>query len=144
MSRKRKVLFSEIVSAGSREYLFGVKEAANGAKYLVITESRDIPDKESGKHKGVIVFEEHLNAFSNQFQEAVEFLMREGQGKAYDVAEIRRECPRAYTKWEADEDLRLKEEYAQGQRIDTLADAFGRQESAIRARLQNLGVRLRD
>ncbi|MEG4857342.1 hypothetical protein QUB75_06510 [Microcoleus sp. K1-B6] len=53
---------------------------------------------------------------------------------------IRQKYPRAYVKWSQDEDENLKQEYASGQQIDELAQRFQRQPSAIRSRLQKLGI----
>ncbi|MEG4231842.1 hypothetical protein QUA40_06980 [Microcoleus sp. Pol11C3] len=53
---------------------------------------------------------------------------------------IRQKYPRAYVKWSQDEDENLKKEYASGQQIDELAQRFQRQPSAIRSRLQKLGL----
>ncbi|MEG4576729.1 hypothetical protein QUA56_29235 [Microcoleus sp. N3A4] len=53
---------------------------------------------------------------------------------------IRQKYPRAYVKWSQDEDENLKKEYASGQQIGELAQRFQRQPSAIRSRLQKLGL----
>lgn len=53
---------------------------------------------------------------------------------------IRQKYPRAYVKWSQDEDENLKNEYASGQQIGELAQRFQRQPSAIRSRLQKLGL----
>ncbi|MEG4028886.1 MULTISPECIES: hypothetical protein [unclassified Microcoleus] len=53
---------------------------------------------------------------------------------------IRQKYPRAYVKWSQDEDENLKKEYASGQQIGELAQRFQRQPSAIRLRLQKLGL----
>ncbi len=53
---------------------------------------------------------------------------------------IRQKYPRAYVKWSQDEEENLKKEYASGQQIDELAQRFQRQPSAIRSRLQKLGL----
>ncbi len=53
---------------------------------------------------------------------------------------IRQKYPRAYIKWSREEDEKLKDEYASGQQIGELAKKFQRQSSAIRSRLQKLGL----
>ncbi|MEG4503137.1 hypothetical protein QUA81_03990 [Microcoleus sp. F6_B4] len=60
--------------------------------------------------------------------------------KTYDVEKIRQKYPRAYVKWSREEDEKLKNEYASGQQIGELANKFQRQSSAIRSRLQKLGL----
>ena len=59
---------------------------------------------------------------------------------AYTVEEKRREHPRAYKKWPPEDDERLKEMYAAGHCIAELAKHFGRNEGAIRSRLDKLGL----
>ena len=139
MTGKRKELFSEKVSAGSRTYFFDVKESAGGIKYLVISESRQVGG-ESYEHNRVMVFEEHLVAFSEGFNKVVKFMMGDEKSKAYKVEQIRREYPKAYAKWTEEEDIRLRNEYAQGKRISELAEIFQRKPSAINSRLQKLGL----
>ena len=97
MTGERKELFSEKVPAGSRTYFFDVKEFADGIKYLVISESRQIGG-ESYEHNRVMVFQEHLVAFNEGFNKAVKFMIGEGNSKAHDVEQIRREYPKAYAK----------------------------------------------
>ncbi|MEG4802355.1 hypothetical protein QUB63_20880 [Microcoleus sp. ARI1-B5] len=53
---------------------------------------------------------------------------------------IRHKYPRAYVKWSREEDENLQKEYASGQQIGELAQRFERQPSAIRSRLQKLGL----
>ena len=53
---------------------------------------------------------------------------------------IRQKYPRAYVKWSREEDENLQKEYASGQQIGELAQRFERQPSAIRSRLQKLGL----
>jgi len=81
MAGERKELFSEKVPAGSRTYFFDVKESADGIKYLVISESRQASG-ESYEHNRVMVFQEHLDAFSRGFKKAFKFVIDEGRSKA--------------------------------------------------------------
>ena len=56
------------------------------------------------------------------------------------MAEIRREYPNAYLPWTAESDAALLAAYQSGHDVAALADTFGRQPSAIRSRLNHLGV----
>jgi hypothetical protein len=60
------------------------------------------------------------------------------QAPAYQVAEIRKQHPNAYRPWTTEADTALLAARQAGHRIATLADTFGRQPSAIRARLNHL------
>lgn len=54
------------------------------------------------------------------------------------IAAVRKQHPRAYERWTADEDARLGEVF--GGAINGLASTHGRQPSAIVARLKKLGL----
>jgi hypothetical protein len=56
-------LFSAKVKAGTRTYFIDVQRAANGTKYLKISESRRGKDDERHEHHRVVVFEEHMVEF---------------------------------------------------------------------------------
>jgi len=70
MAGNRKELFSERVFAGSRIYFFDVKEATDGAKYLVIDESRH-GEGDSYTHNRVMVFEDNVAKFMEGLTKAV-------------------------------------------------------------------------
>ena len=53
---------------------------------------------------------------------------------------IRQRHPRAYEKWSAEEDARLRAQHGQGRDVSELAELFGRQPSGIRSRLVKLGL----
>lgn len=137
-SPSRKELVSERVAAGSRTYFFDVKQATDGTKYLVISESRQTG--EQWEHDRVMVFDEHLGAFIEAFEKVAEVLR--ARKKTYSVDAIRKNHPRAYKAWSSDDDKRLKSRYAEGFTIPELATVFQRKEGAIRSRLQKLGVLL--
>jgi hypothetical protein len=67
MQKNGKALFSTKVSAGSRTYFFDVKEASNGACYLVISESRRTGE-DTYQRSRLMVFADHVK----DFQEALE------------------------------------------------------------------------
>ena len=62
------------------------------------------------------------------------------EGQAYSVNEIRKKYPRAYEKWSSYDDNQLIKMYSKGLKPSKLAEHFGRQPSAIRARLKKLGL----
>jgi hypothetical protein len=63
------------------------------------------------------------------------------QERTFQLAEIRKKYPNAYTPWSAEADAGLLAAHQAGHDVATLADTFGRQPSAIRSRLDRLGVR---
>jgi ATP-dependent DNA helicase PIF1 len=60
------------------------------------------------------------------------------QGNALDA--IRATHAKAYAPWTKDEDGDLKRRHQAGERVDTIAAAFGRKPGAIRSRLKKLGL----
>ena len=66
---KQREIFSGKVSAGQRTYFFDVKEASEGAKYLVICESKRVG--ESFERNRIMLFEDSLPAFSEALQKAM-------------------------------------------------------------------------
>ena len=55
---------SSILKAGSKTYVFDIKQARNGASYLAISEKRG--EQDEGQARGVIyIFAEHARAFSH-------------------------------------------------------------------------------
>jgi len=154
-------LFSVKVKAGSRTYFIDVLRAANGAKYLKLSESRRDKGEERHKHRGVMVFEEHLFDFIDAFHEACLHVpeqssagrasrrsettpaQRDGEKPKWSaarLAEMKKEHPRAYEKWTEDEDARLRAEFAKGTDKAELVAMFQRQPSAIGSRLRKLGL----
>jgi hypothetical protein len=137
MEGARKELYSDKISAGSRTYFFDLKESTTGAKYLTINESRK-GDAHSFEHSRVMVFEEHLSEFLIGLEKAVRFALN--KEPTHSVDDIRREHPKAYTKWQPKEEDLLAKEYAKGRTISELAGQFQRQPGAIRSRLRKLGL----
>ena len=139
-------LFRQSFEAGSRVYEFEVREAATGAKYLVIKEIHHRGD-EPRVRGTIMVFEDHLTEFRRAARAAMQFLgrgapqasPRVAKPRSLDVTSIRRAHPRAYDKWTAEEEANLKALAAKGRSIKELAAEFQRQPGAIRSRLARLG-----
>ncbi len=70
--------------------------------------------------------------------EAAEDQDRGERGEGHDVDEVRLRHPRAYQRWTAEEDRRLRDLHEAGWDEADLASEFGRQPSAIRSRLRKL------
>lgn len=128
-TEEKKELFTYKVVAGSRTYFFDVKEAKDRTMYMVISESRQAGP--SYDHNRVMIFQEHMEVFTEGFQKALQFLGM--KTKAYNLDDIRRLYPKAYERWTPDEDKRLKTKYHEGVGIDELATYFQRQPTAIRS-----------
>ena len=66
-------LFSERASVKGRTYFFDIKAAANGNKYLMISESRKIPDGTFQRTR-LMIFEDAFPDFCSGFKKAYEFM----------------------------------------------------------------------
>jgi hypothetical protein len=131
-------LFSARVKAGSRTYFIDVLRAENGAKYLKLSESREGSEGERREHHRVMVFEENICEFIRAITEAMPFMRPDPLPSR--IQEMRRQHPRAYEKWTDDEDARLRVEFSNGTDRTELARMFQRQRSAVKSRLQKLGL----
>ena len=60
--------------------------------------------------------------------------------KVLNITQIRAKHPRAYEKWDAQEDRSLTELFRKGHRINQLAEILQRQPGAIGSRLKHLGL----
>lgn len=132
----RKQLFKEQVTASARTYFFDVERSGDGTKCLVISEVRQV--NYGYECSRIMILEENLEAFAGGLAEAIK-VMR-AKPKAYTLDNVRRIYPRAYAKWTAEEDERLKEQYQQGIGIPELAKSFQRKQGAIRSRLAKQGL----
>lgn len=159
MTKEKKELFTEKVTAGSRTYFFDVKESKDGTRYLVISESR-----QKVSHHRLMIFQEHLEAFNEGYGKAMQFLggrskrwrsairllggkavrFLGARSKACSLDEKRAKHPKAYERWTSEDDQRLSEKFITGSSVSELAQFFQRQESAIRSRLTKLGILSRD
>jgi len=80
--------------------------------------------------------------YQDIFQAAAEALdaLKAGVGKSYDerMEEIRQAHPRAYEKWDAEEDVRLGQLFSSGTPVKEIARILQRQPGAIHSRLAKL------
>ena len=81
-----------------------------------------------------------IMAYAREHEREERPISSESPGSPSELDNIRQRHPRAYEKWSAEEDARLREQYGQGRDVSELAELFGRQPSGIRARLVKLGL----
>ena len=62
-------------------------------------------------------------------------------GRAYTVADSRKEHPAAYARWSAEDDERLWSRHDAGATVPELMEEFGRGSGAVRSRLVKLALR---
>ena len=76
----RGEVFSSKTSVGKRTYFFNVKENRHGDLFLNIVESKKHDGTGFERHS-VIVFNEDLESFVDEFQKAVQFMQDRNSSK---------------------------------------------------------------
>ncbi len=139
MTTPKLEVFSRRVTTGRRSYFLDVEQLDDASRYLSTREVRHRGEQDSPPPR-VIVAEEDLGQFRNGLEEVLAFLRAGTSAAPGKLAEMRRIHPRAYTPWQAEDDGRLRAGFARGEEIEHLATVLQRQPSAIRSRLQKLGL----
>jgi len=75
----RGEVFSSKVPSGKRTYFFNVKENRHGDLFLNIVESKKHGETDFERHS-IIVFEEDIDRFSDEFQNAIRFIKKNRKG----------------------------------------------------------------
>lgn len=75
MDRERTELFSEKVITRNRTYYLDVKAGRDGARYVVICETKKT--NEGHERSRVMIFEENVEAFAAAFEKVVAFMKLE-------------------------------------------------------------------
>jgi hypothetical protein len=84
MNQEKSALFSDRVTAGSRNYFFDVREAENGNKYLVINETRKVG--EEFKRSTIMIFEDELLKFNRGIKNVTNFIVNQSAPEAETAA----------------------------------------------------------
>jgi hypothetical protein len=139
MPEERETLGSERVSTGRTIYFLDARQAVNGRYYITLTESRRSPDG-SFDQKRLMVFEEALSGFSDAVVSMAGLVSGlVSRRKACEVDDVRRLHPRAFMKWDEDEESRLASLFSGGASPEEIATSLGRTHQAVNARLEKLG-----
>jgi hypothetical protein len=90
---------------------------------------------------GEIVFgKNEAGTFHHEMAEAMKKLGWRSSRVSREISEIRNKYPRAYEKREKEEDEKLERGFNEGLKIEELSGIPGRQPSAVRSRLEKLGL----
>jgi hypothetical protein len=148
MNAEEVEVFSEKLACRSRIYFFDVKQSDDGSRFLRIREKtpRDAHWVEQAQ---MIVRETDLVRFQEAIRNVGEFLGAHktkeltGASKgspAKSLQEVRKAFPQAYAPWTPEADVRVRLGLARGETVASLAQALGRQPSAIRSRIRKLNL----
>lgn len=140
MNEERKTLFEGRVSAGRNTFFIDARQAVNQHYYVSVTDSRRQDDGTFQQQK-VIVFEESVKEFRETVAEACRMIEElSGDRREKEISEIRKTHPRAFMKWENDEEKKLEKLFRKGTEIDALSKEFGRSPGSLLARLERMKI----
>ena len=139
-SASRTTVHSGRHTSGKVCYFIDVRQAVNGRFYMVLTESRRRGDQ-GFEQSRVMAFEEDIPGLLEQVDLAGEEAMKaiEARGELPESG-IRREHPRAFSKWTDDDEETLRKRFESGSEVSAIARVLGRTEQAILARLEKMGL----
>lgn len=138
MSEERKTLFEGRISAGRNTFFIDARQAVNDHYYISITDSRRQEDGTFQQQK-VIVFEESVKEFRETLTEACKIIEElSGNRRGEEIKEIRKTHPRAFMKWNEEEEKKLEKLFKKGTEIDDLSKEFGRSTGSLLARLERM------
>lgn len=141
MKQNQNTLNSEKVIFDGKVFFLDLKAAKNGRRYLVITQSKPIEDEKYERTK-MFLFEEEIQDFSKALTNVLKDFKpgkNNGVSDAY-VAKLREVYPMAFQPWTKEDEELLIALFNEGKTISELSTSFRRQEGAITARLNKLGL----
>jgi len=86
------------------------------------------------RSKEIVIIEDDFTDFLKAINKITEY-------KAYNVDEIRQNHKKAYAKWTQEADEKLEILYCEKKTIKEIAEIFGRQQNAIKARIKKLELK---
>lgn len=139
----RQEIFSRKVEAGIRTYFIDVKRNSRDEKYIVVSESKKMPDNQFEHHQ-VMIFQENFEAFFNAFHAVERFLNPDKRhhhnGNNGNRFQRYQNNNPAHPQWSQQDDAMLEQKFTQGSSIEELANFFQTPPNAVRARLRKLNL----
>lgn len=138
-----KTLYSQQLNREEKTFFFDIRESKADSLYLVIKESIRMNDGFSTN--SIKVFEESLENF-NDVMKKITFKLNEfkqQKSKTYSVSEKREKNNNAYAKWTQENDNLLERLFCERKTVDELSKIFGRNEGAIKSRIDKLELKLK-
>ena len=145
MKQHSNTLSTQKVLLQSKMYFLDLKEAKNGATYMVVTQSKPLDDDKYERVK-MIFFEDEIQKFKLALNELTkDFTPSEKSNNKRKVSEeyidkIRQTHPMAFHPWSKENEALLIALFNDGKSIAELSKSLQRQEGAITARLEKLGL----
>jgi len=132
---QQRPMHNEFIKSGKRNFFFEIKQTENGSAYLSINIGEKQKD-ESYKNNKIIVFENEMVKFGEAMMRAMINFRQTGREAIVKTA--RQKYPNAFAPWTKAEDKKLTELYVEELPPLEIAKEFGRNENAIKARIEKL------
>jgi len=137
MSRDYREVMSVRVEAGSRTIFVDLKQNSDGSRFVSLTE---VKRDESDVRSRILIDEAYAAELARALAAVVAMVGDEPATRSYSFEQERQTHPNAYQPWTREEDEQLKAAYTRSSSIEQLARNHGRAPSAIRSRLEKLGL----
>ncbi len=140
MSEERTTIFEARVGANHGSFFIDARQAKNDHYYLTITDSRKKEDN-TFEQTRIFVFDDSIKQFHEKVSEACDILEKlTDEKREKEITEARKTNPKAFMKWNPEEEEKLEKEFKKGVDIEALTKAFGRSSGALLARLERMGL----
>ena len=140
MSEERTALYEARVGSNHGSFFIDARQAKNDHYYLTITDSRKKEDN-TFEQTRIFVFDDSIKTFHEKMTEACNILLKLTEEKREkEIAEARKIHPKAFMKWNPEEEEKLEKEFKKGVDVEALTKAFGRSSGALLARLERMGL----
>ena len=136
---KNNTLYFQKVEAINKTYYLNLREAENGANYLVISQVKKAEDDQV-KRTNLIFFENEVEQLGTALARIMmHFTKRPGRTEE-EIAEIRKTYPNAHQPWTKEDEELLTVLFNEGKSLDEMSAAVYRSIGGVKARLVKLGL----
>ncbi len=140
MSEERTALYEARVGSNHGSFFIDARQAKNDHYYLTITDSRKKEDN-TFEQTRIFVFDDSIKTFHEKMTEACNILLKLTEEKREkEITEARKTHPKAFMKWNPEEEEKLEKEFKKGVDIEALTKTFERSSGALLARLERMGL----
>jgi len=130
-----KPLHTELIRSGNRTFFFDIKQSEKGNAYLSINITQKQEDGTYSRDK-ITILEHEMVKFGEGMMRAMINFRQTGREAIIETA--REKYPNAFSPWTKTEDKTLTDLYVKEVAIIEIAQQLGRNENAIKARIEKL------
>jgi len=130
-----KPLHTELIRSGNRTFFFDIKQSEKGNAYLSINITQKQEDGTYSRDKITILEHEMVKFGEGMMRAMINFRQT---GREAIIESAREKYPNAFSPWTKTEDKTLTDLYIKELAIIEIAQELGRNENAIKARIEKL------